>query len=51
VTAPEANVGKTKCLFMSCEENAGQSQIINIDKKFFESVLGTTPKKQNCIHD
>ena len=51
MTGPEVNAGKTKCLFMSREENAGQNQIINTGKKIFESVLETTLKKQNGIHD
>lgn len=33
VTAPEANAGKTKCMFMSREENARQNHTINTGKK------------------
>jgi hypothetical protein len=39
---------------MSREQNAGLNQVIKIGKKkLFESVtvLETTLKKQNCIHD
>jgi hypothetical protein len=53
VTAPEANAGKTKSMFMSREQNAGQNQNINIGKKkksLKVSVLETV-KKQNCLHD
>jgi hypothetical protein len=33
VTAPEANAGKTKRMFMPREQNAGQNEIINTGKK------------------
>lgn len=44
VTAPKANAGKTKCMFMSREQNAGQTPIINIGKNFFES-SGNNPEE------
>jgi hypothetical protein len=55
-TGLEVNSEKTKCMFMSRHQNAGQSNYIRVANKFFEEVakfkyLGATLMDQNCIHE
>jgi hypothetical protein len=55
VAVLEANAEKTKYMFMSTEQHAGQSYNIKTSNKPFERVeefkyLGTTPTNQNPIH-
>jgi hypothetical protein len=52
----EVNSEKTKYMFMSRHQTAGQSNYIRIANKFFEKVakfkyLGATLTDQNCIHE
>jgi sorting nexin-29 len=52
----EVNAEKTKYMFMSCDQNAGQNHNIKIDKKSFEMVeefkyLGTTLTNRNSIQE
>jgi hypothetical protein len=56
VTGLEANSEKTKYMFMSCHQTAGQSNYIRVANKSFEKVskfkyLGATLTYQNCIHE
>jgi len=51
----EGNAEKTKCIFMCCQQTAGQSHNIKIANKSFESVakfrcLEMAPTNENCIH-
>ena len=55
-TGLEVNADKTKCIFMSRDQNAGRSHIINIDNCSFEMVeklkyLGTTLTDENFIQE
>jgi len=50
------NVGKTKYMVMSREENAAQTYSIKFDNCFFKRVeefrfLGTTLTNENCIQE
>jgi hypothetical protein len=52
----EVNSEKTKYMFMSRHQTAGQSNYIRAANKSFEKVakfkyLGATLKDQNCIHE
>jgi len=52
----EVNADKTKCTFMSRDQNAGRSHNINIDNSSFESAeqfkyLGTVLTHQNSIRE
>jgi hypothetical protein len=52
----EVNSEKTKYIFMSCNQTAGQSNYIRVANKSFVEVamykyLGTTLTDQNCIHE
>jgi hypothetical protein len=53
---PEVNSEKTKYMFMSRHQNAGQSNYIRVANKSLEKVaifkyLGATLTDQNCIHE
>jgi hypothetical protein len=52
----EVNSEKTKYMFMSAHQTAGQSNYIMVANKSFEKVakfkyLGATLTDQNCIHE
>jgi hypothetical protein len=52
----EVNAGKTKCIVMSRDQNAGQHRNTKIESKSFEMVeqfryLGTNLTNQNSIHE
>jgi hypothetical protein len=52
----EVNSQKTKYVFMSCHQTAGQSNYISVANESFEKVanfkyLGATLMDQNCIHE
>jgi len=52
----EVNVGKTKYMVMSRDQNAGRNHDIKIDNSSFERVeqfryLGTTLRNQNSIRE
>jgi hypothetical protein len=52
----EVNSKRTKCMFMSHHQTAGQSTCVRVANKSFESVakfkyLGATLTDQNCIHE
>jgi hypothetical protein len=52
----EVNSEKTKYMFMSCHQTAGQSNYIRVGNKSVEKVskfkyLGSTLTNQNCIHE
>jgi hypothetical protein len=52
----EVNSEKTKYMFMSRHQTAGQSNYIRVANKYFEKVaklkyLGATLTDQNCIHE
>jgi hypothetical protein len=46
----EVNIEKTKYIFVSPYQNAGENHKLLIDNNFFENV-STTVTHQNCIHD
>jgi hypothetical protein len=55
-TGLEVNPEKTKYMFMSRHQTAGQSNYIRVANKSFEKVtkfkyLGATLTDQNCIHE
>jgi hypothetical protein len=55
-TGLEVNSEKTKYMFMSCHQTAGQSNYIRVANKSFENVakfkyFGATLTDQNCIHE
>jgi hypothetical protein len=52
----EVNAEKTKCVLLSCHQNAGQNYDIKIDNRSFENVaqlryFGTTVTSQNLIQE
>ena len=52
----EVNADKTKCIFMSRDQNAGRSHNVKTDSKSFERVekfkyFGTTVTNQNSIQE
>jgi hypothetical protein len=52
----EVNTKKTKYMFMSCDQNAGQNHKLLIANKLFEKAVnfkyvGITAANQNCIHE
>jgi hypothetical protein len=52
----EVNSERTKYMFMSCHQTAGQSNDMRVANKSFEKVvkfkyLGATLMDQNCIHE
>jgi hypothetical protein len=52
----EVNGEKTKCMFLSCQQNVGKSRDIKIANRSFENVpqfkyLGTTLINQNLVQE
>lgn len=37
-SSQEISAGRTKCLYMSCEENEGQNHNVKIGNKSFENI-------------
>jgi hypothetical protein len=55
-TGLEVNAEKTKCMFMSCEQTAGQNHNIKTGSKSFECVakfkyMRKTLTSRYCIHE
>jgi hypothetical protein len=52
----EVNTERTKYMFMSGHQTAGQNYYVKVANKFFENVakltyLGTTLTSKNCLHE